>query len=566
MDRRTLLATGMAAFSAGRAWAAAPQGPDDMAGNWDTSIDGPDRSLQFIVAIEGRGAGERKASLWSTEQGPSPLPGTARQTGRKVVVSAILPPVRIEGELSADGATIAARYWPSPDAAPLPMTLRRRAAGAPKPGFPGVEEGEFLVPEDRALPGSRQIALRYLRLRSKAARPGSPLFVLAGGPGTPMIDAALSGRGDLAMWRYFDRDRDVILLDQRGCGRSDHFVRFAPSPPRDFSYQRPWLLDFYRKEAARLWKVQTDGGVAMTGYTTVQNAHDIDGLRKHLGYEKVCLHGASYGTHLAQAVLKYHPDIVERVVLEGLEGLDQTVKRPAAVDAVLARLAGKIAADPTARDAYPDLVGLIRRVHASLDANPVKLPSPAGAATADSFAAKMMIASLIGSPAGHAILPWIYREAERAGIAAAYRALPPGAGGLPAIAPMNLAMDTASGISAARLAQVTEETGTALVGDALNFPHPNLRDVIPLDLGEDFRKPIRTDVPALLFAGDLDGRTPLEEAREVATQFTRASFITVENGGHGGGGPDIQRLKVKFLKGEAPAIAKLTQPPIRFRV
>jgi pimeloyl-ACP methyl ester carboxylesterase len=131
------------------------------------------------------------------------------------------------------------------------------------------------------------------------------------------------------------------------------------------------------------------------------------------------------------------------------------------------------------------------------------------------------------------------------------------------------AMDMASGISPSRLGQVRREARTAVLGEALNFPMPQLLDAIPgVDLGESFRAPIRIDHPALLVAGSLDGRTPLAEQDEVAAQFGRKSRVIVENAGHNvfEAHPDVQTLLVKFFRGEAVTDTQLALPPPKFQM
>ena len=135
------------------------------------------------------------------------------------------------------------------------------------------------------------------------------------------------------------------------------------------------------------------------------------------------------------------------------------------------------------------------------------------------------------------------------------------------IAGMPETMDLASGISPARAAVVAEAAPTAVLGDALNFPMPHLSGVVPdLDLGETFRAPLAIDTPALLVAGTLDGRTPLEEQAEVVAQFRNRNRVIVENAGHNvfEAHPDVQDLLVRFFAGEAVSDTHLTLPPPTF--
>ena len=133
---------------------------------------------------------------------------------------------------------------------------------------------------------------------------------------------------------------------------------------------RDGVTRYFRDEMQRAWADWTEAGVAMAGYNTEQNADDIEDLRRHLGVETINLWGISYGTHLALSVLKRHPERIGRVALASLEGQDQTIKRPARIDAYLDRVDGLMGQDPAVRAAVPNLSALMRRVHDRLEAQP----------------------------------------------------------------------------------------------------------------------------------------------------------------------------------------------------
>jgi pimeloyl-ACP methyl ester carboxylesterase len=310
----------------------------------------------------------------------------------------------------------------------------------------------------------------------------------------------------------------------------------------------------------------------MRGYNTAESADDIDALRRHLGVETVDLWGISYGTHLALSVLKRHPDQVGRVVLASLEGQDQTVKRPARLDAYLQRVDALLDADPAVRAALPDLPALMRRVHDRLEAAPIAVTMPGAAGPKDlqvgGFAVQLIAGALIANPGTLVLLPRLYLEldgGETAELAPFVSSL---AGGL-GVTGMPEAMDLASGISTARLSLVEAEARTAVLGDALNFPMPHLLGAVEgVDLGDDFRVPLRITTPALLVAGTLDGRTPLEEQAEVAAQFRNRTQVTVDNAGHNvfESHPDVQDLIVRFFRRETVEDTRLSLPPPSFRI
>lgn len=441
-------------------------------------------------------------------------------------------------------------------------------------GWQGAEtdavRGFLVVPEDRRDPHSRKIRLGYVRFPSTAPRPGPPIVYLAGGPGGEGTGAATGPRFPIFM--ALRAVGDVIAFDQRGTGLSSTIPERPSStrPPPLFTQEG--LTSYFHEELQSAWADWTRAGVAMAGYNTEQSADDIDDLRRHLGADKIDLWGTSYGSHLALSVLKRHGDRVNRVALSSLEGLDQTVKLPARTDAYLRQVDALLGADPVARAAVPDLPVLMRRVHARLEANPVPTKVIFNGAPAEirmgGFGVQMLAGGLIANPQSLAMLPGMYLALD----AGRTEMLAPFLGDVANL--LNLrgmpeAMDLASGISPHRLARVRREGRTAVLGEALNFPMPQLLGAIPgVDLGESFRAPMRIDQPALLVAGSLDGRTVLVEQDEVAVQFRQKSRVIVENAGHNvfEAHPEVQTLLVRFFRGEAVGDARLTLPPPKFQL
>ncbi|MEN5169700.1 alpha/beta hydrolase [Brevundimonas pondensis] len=468
--------------------------------------------------------------------------------------------------LSLPGLALLSRAARAQEAQPEAGPFRFKAGNGEEVD---AERGFFEVPEDRRIPGSRRIRLGYVRFVSTARNPGPPIIYLAGGPGGSGPRTAMGPRFPIFM--ALRAVGDVIALDQRGVGLSSTIPdrpTTTPLPAMTHAGMTAW----YREEMQKAWIDWTRAGIAMSGYNTEQNADDIEDLRRHLGVDKVNLWGISYGTHLALSVLKRHPNSIGRVALASLEGQDQTIKRPAHIDMFLDRVDQLMGADPAVRAAIPDMPALMRRVHERYEANPVTVALAAENGTVDmqmgGFGIQYMASAMVANPPSLSMLPKIYQALDAGKTDVLAPLFPPphrffNLGG------MSEAMDMASGISPERLALVTREAKTAVLGDAFNMPMPHLLGAIPgVDLGEDFRAPIRIETPALLIAGSLDGRTPLEEQAEVIAQFRNKTQVLVENAGHNvfEAHPEVQTLLVSFFGEEAVNDTRLHLPAPDFAV
>ena len=420
-----------------------------------------------------------------------------------------------------------------------------------------TEKGTFWVPEDRNDPRSRRIPVRFLRLRSTSASPGSPIVYLAGGPGG-------SGTGTMQgprqpVFLALRAVADVIVLDQRGTGLSTAIEPCDAEKPFDFAgtvLSEASYTAYYRATLDRClaqWRAQ---GVAINGYPTVQSAEDIEDLRKHLGARRLNLWGISYGTHLGLAYMRAHPGSVERVAFASVEGLDQTVKLPAHLDKALERIA--------AFAGQPGLVDTMRRVHAKFDAEPQTLSAGGISFRMDSFALRLLASIVPKNPDGIPQLAQLYGALDAGQYAPVAGILygnflkePLTMRGMPE------AMDIASGITDARLAEVNRQAATSLLGRATNAPMPQLRGAVPgIDLGDRFRRELVSDIPTLVFSGDLDIRTPLEEQAVALAGLSRKQTVLFRNGGHDlfEAHPDVASILTDWFSGRPVTVRELALP------
>jgi pimeloyl-ACP methyl ester carboxylesterase len=191
------------------------------------------------------------------------------------------------------------------------------ACPAGVPADPAITCGELTVPEDRARPKSSAIRLFVSRLASRSPTPKpDPVLVLQGGPGSTPDPAAF-------VEHPLRDERDVIILDQRGTGRSQPSLACPEINDADVeALGRDTDADAanrnaYARAARACRKRLIKDGIRLSAYNTAENATDVADLREALGIREWNLAGNSYGTRLALTVMRDHPEGVRTANLGG---------------------------------------------------------------------------------------------------------------------------------------------------------------------------------------------------------------------------------------------------------
>lgn len=235
--------------------------------------------------------------------------------------------------------------------------------------LPGLERearcGTLQVFEDRAARKGRKIGLRVAVLPAvgPAAAP-DPLFVLVGGPGQSAVTVA---KPFSDIFAEVQRERDIVLVDQRGTGASNPLN--CPLGGSDDDPQS-YFGDMLPAAPLRDCLSRLDADPKL--YTTPLAMDDLDDVRKALGYERINLYGSSYGSRAALVYARRHPGSVRSAVLRGVVPTSMKVPLYYARDSqrALDLLFADCAADPACRQAYPDLPGTLRAAQERLAREP----------------------------------------------------------------------------------------------------------------------------------------------------------------------------------------------------
>lgn len=177
------------------------------------------------------------------------------------------------------------------------------------PGFEtqiNAKCGSLSVLEEPSNQQSRHVTLHIAVVPAIKRNPEpDPLFVLVGGPGQSAIETFPAIYTTL--FRIHEK-RDIVLVDQRGTGKSNPLRCLDPE---DESLEEEQVIPLLKKCPEKL-------DADLRYYTTDIAMQDLDRVRSALGYGAINLYGVSYGTRAALVYLKMYPDHVRSVVLDAV--------------------------------------------------------------------------------------------------------------------------------------------------------------------------------------------------------------------------------------------------------
>ena len=169
---------------------------------------------------------------------------------------------------------------------------------------PGGRCGTVRVPLDRANPSRGTIPIFFEYYRHRARGPArSAILATLGGPGASITQDPFVSDFYRETFRPLLRRRDLILLDQRGVGRSRAIRCDALQRGPDD------ILGAVTACAGRL-------GSAAGLYGSTDVARDIEAVRRALGVRRLDFYGGSYSAMDIQAYALRYPGRLRSAVLD----------------------------------------------------------------------------------------------------------------------------------------------------------------------------------------------------------------------------------------------------------
>ena len=405
-------------------------------------------------------------------------------------------------------------------------------------GLPSLKArcGTLKRPLDPDDPAKGEIDLRVAVVAALNLKPQPDPFVpIAGGPGqgTVQFYAAYA-----ATFEDVRRDRDIVLVDQRGTGESSRM---------DCPVDEALIVGQYSAE-----QTISDSNDCMAQlpfdpryFTTSVAVTDLEAVREALGYPSLNLYGVSYGSRVAQHYARRYPGSTRTVVLDGVVppqlslGPEIATESQRAVDRVLIRCEEDAACSarfPGIRDVFDRVVDALKQQPAT-----VVIPDPNSGQPEEIQFGDVELAVAIRLLAYHpnpiALMPLLIDEAGRgnyAPLGSQYRMTILAMADMLALGMHNSIVCTEDVPFYDAASIDRDEIGATYMGALQLESLEAICSVWPKGaIDAEFKTPLATDLPVLLLSGDADPITPPRYAELAATEFSNARHLIGELQGHG---------------------------------
>jgi pimeloyl-ACP methyl ester carboxylesterase len=432
----------------------------------------------------------------------------------------------------------------------LDLLKRCTSKQGPLDGYCGTVE----VWENRETKSGRRIRLKVVVL--PGARRGEnpdPLFYLAGGPGQGAAQDASTIR---QMFRPVLADRDIVLVDQRGTGESNSLA----CEPKEGETLASDLDAATRLLRGCMERFDAD----LRLYTTPIAMDDLNQVRESLGYSRINLYGASYGTRAAIAYVRRYPETVRSVVLDSVAPPNMILPLYFARDSQRAfdHLTAACAADRGCAQAFPNLAQRFEQLLTRLDRKPERVTvihprtGKPEQVTFDRLAISAVVFGALYLPETSAMLPFLIHRAAQGDYTGLLALNSVGVGAIEGMS-MGMRYSVVCAEDAPRVNDETilRETRGTFAGAALAKAFLKPCEFWPRgEIPADYYAPFASEAPTLILSGQSDPVTPPVWGEQIAKQWRKTRHVVVPGIGHGATGRGcMMRVIRRFLNDANPA-------------
>lgn len=393
--------------------------------------------------------------------------------------------------------------------------------------------GHLSVPEDYDNPQGRQIAIHYAVLPAvNENKKPDPLLILAGGPGQAATElAAMINR----MFSDVRKQRDILLIDQRGTGKSNPLSCEVSHVDELVKTDEDLALDRMAGECLARYTEED-----LTQYHTVSAIKDFEAVRKHLGYSQVNLYGGSYGSRAGLVYMREAPQSVRSATLDAVAPPEVVVGPFGAHGAQsFDLLVERCAASEACNEAFPNLKQTYLQTLQQLEQKPVPLQvrdpltnEPTDILiTAGRFTSVMRVG--LYHPTTRQMLPYVIKQTS----AGNYTPLVGLLGSVMNQSEMYMGL-TLSVLCSEDLPRATDallraDADNDFIGSRTADAFIDMCSVWPQALRpEVWFEPVYSDIPTLLLSGRYDPVTPPTWGALAAQTLTNSRHLIAPQGSH----------------------------------
>jgi len=392
------------------------------------------------------------------------------------------------------------------------------------------------------LNGKNRKTIRLWTARIHADSPSTAkeaILYINGGPGVATVDSILPGLPTGKSFPMLRKERDIILFDQRGSGRSEQALcpsllktlndisKRALSPQAEDDEGRAAFVAC-REEA-------TKAGHDLANYSTRRTVADIEVMRRAFGVSQWNLHSISYGALVALDAMRTHPATIRATILSSPYPPNSVTwaEQASSAAAGYEMIDRACAAQNACRERFGALVPKLEATLARLEREPIR--------DGDTV--------ITGRQFAKALWPLAVRSATVRFVPLAIERAHSGDTKLIAkMVNMFADGDAFGGWSPAQAHAIScyESGQTTAWYQRARALYPSLTPATPDD-GWDrlcaafrpgfadptFFAPVASEIPTLIYAGSLDLATPLVDAYQSARFLINATLVEVPGGAHG---------------------------------